>query len=143
METITKTPKCSCAKLLFWLVLLVVLAPDGKVWAEDCRETAMAQTDMNFCAMDDSKKVDAELDSVYQKLMAKISPKGREKLELAKKAWLNYRKEECEFDTFGSSGGSIHPMALSECYADLAVRQTQVLREQLDCEEGNSSCGSQ
>jgi len=108
--------------------------------AESCHKTAMGQSDMNLCALDDAKKADAELDAVYQKLMAKISAAGRSKLQAAEEAWVTYRQKECEFETLGTIDGSVHPMIVSECYAYIASQQTKNLREQLDCEEGNLSC---
>jgi len=111
--------------------------------AEDCHKTALTQTAMNLCAIEDGHKADAKLEHVYNKLIAKVSPEGQEKLRAAKNSWTIYRVLQCEFNTFGSKDGSINPMVISLCYADMANDYTKVLRAQLDCVEGDASCGRQ
>ena len=72
--------------------------------------------------------------------MEKISPEGQAKLQAAQKAWMEYRKWQCEFNALGAVGGSIHPTIVNYCYAYLAHQQTETLRQQLECEEGDLSC---
>jgi len=43
----------------------------------------------------------------------------------------------------GTSGGSIHGMMLSQCLTDLTAQQTKRLQRQLNCAEGDVSCGGQ
>ena len=139
MVNINKTIFVLCAMVIF-LACSVVWT---KSWAEDCDKEALTQTDMNLCAVDYSKKTERELEAVYKKLMKKIRPKGRAKLRAAQNAWIAYRKMQCEFNTLGTLGGSVHSMVLSDCYADLARQQTETLQQQLECVEGDLSCGSQ
>lgn len=103
----------------------------------------LAQTDMNLCASNDARKTERELEAVYKKLMKKIRPKGQAKLRAVQNAWIEYRKKQCEFNTMGSIGGSVHPMVLSYCYEEFANQQKKILQEQLDCEEGDLSYGHQ
>lgn len=110
---------------------------------EDCTKGDLSQTEMNLCSIDDAKKNKQALDAVYEKLMKKISPEGREKLLAAQSAWIDYREKQCDFNTLGSVGGSVRPMVLSDCYAYLANQQTKILQQQLECEEGDLSCGHQ
>ena len=123
--------------------LACLLASANGRTEENCHKTASIQNEMNLCAKADAKKADAELSAVYAKLMAKASPQGQTRLHAAEEAWLVYRKRQCEFDSFGTSAGSIHPMIVSECYRFYAIQHAEDLRRQLDCDEGNLSCAKQ
>ena len=125
------------------LIILVCPIVLTKSWAEDCTKDDLSQTDMNLCTIDYVKKAELELDAVYKKLMKKISPKGQTKLLAAQNAWIAYREKQCEFNTLASLDGSVHPTVVSYCYADLAHQQTKTLQQQLECEEGDLSCGRQ
>jgi len=126
-----------------FLSALIFLFAAQTGFTEDCHKTASTQTDMNLCAHEEAEKANAGLNEVFKKLMAKVSPAGQPKLRLAKEAWTVYRALQCEFNTFGSSTGSAHPIAISECYADMTRDYIKVLREQLDCVEGDLSCSKQ
>ncbi|WP_292532462.1 lysozyme inhibitor LprI family protein [Methylocystis sp.] len=124
-------------------VAFVVLAHwSSLAMAKDCSGLD-TQTAMNLCAGDNFKQSDAELNAVYQKLLSKISPGGQSKLREAQKSWIRYRDQQCEFDTMGTIGGSIHSMMLWQCLTDLTAQQTKMLQHQLNCQEGDVSCGGQ
>jgi len=110
--------------------------------AKDC-SSLNTQTAMNLCEGDNFKQADAELNAVYVKLLSKISVTGQSKLREAQKAWIKYRDAQCEFDTMGTTGGSIHSMMLWQCLTDLTAQQTKRLQHQLTCQEGDVSCGGQ
>lgn len=101
------------------------------------------QTAMNLCEGENFKQADAELNATYAKLVSKISATGQSKLREAQKAWIKYRDAQCEFNTMGTMGGSIHSMMLWQCLSDLTAQQTKRLQHQLNCPEGDVSCGGQ
>ena len=125
----------------FVLPLLVVSGPASAADV-DCTDPADQMT-MNICADHDLKASDKMLNAAYQALLKKLSPEGRQKLKLAQNAWIAYRDAQCEFDTFGSRNGSIFPMIHSACLDTLTQAQTKVLNQQLECQEGDVSCGNQ
>jgi uncharacterized protein YecT (DUF1311 family) len=98
---------------------------------------------MDICAGQDFAQADAGLNSNYQALMAKITPSGQASLRIAQRAWMDYRDKECAFETAGSADGSVHPMVETECRTALTRQQTARLKAQLDCQEGDLSCGGQ
>ncbi|MBI4382781.1 MAG: DUF1311 domain-containing protein [Nitrospinae bacterium] len=101
------------------VVILACPVAWGKVWAENCLD-ADSQSEMNFCASNEAKETDRELETVYKKLLKKIDPEDQARLRAAQSAWVVYRRKQCEFNTSGSIGGSIHPMVLAYCYAYFA-----------------------
>lgn len=110
--------------------------------AENC-SGPQTQADMDLCAGQEFIQADAGLNSTYKALLAKITPSGQAGLRAAQRAWLDYRDKECAFETAGSGGGSIHPMVETECRTALTRQQTARLKAQLDCQEGDLSCGGQ
>ena len=104
---------------------------------------AQSQGEMTATAAEEARDANLKLKEVLAQLNAKISPEGRARLKAAEAAWLRYREMQCEFNAARSSGGSVHAMILSLCHADLTKQQTELLEVQLNCEEGDLSCGRQ
>ncbi|WP_363348524.1 lysozyme inhibitor LprI family protein [Methylocystis echinoides] len=123
------------------IVLGLLLGASGAS-AKDCSALA-TQTDMNICEGEIFEKADARLNDVYRRLAAKISAKGKSKLVEAERAWLTYRDLQCDFDTLGVEGGSIHGMMVAQCRTEMTKEQTKRLERQLTCQEGDMSCGNQ
>src|SRR5579863_4985949 len=59
-----------------------------------CWKTAMAQSEMNRCADLDARDADADLNRVYQDLLAKLksNENATNKLRTAQHAWLAFRE---------------------------------------------------
>ena len=119
-------------------LLLVATAPAAAQDDVDCNNQ-MAQQDMNFCAYKDYEAADAELNAVWnhvrktaKDLDAELSDdlKGADKALLAaQRAWISYRDSQCELSGFEARGGSMEPMLVSGCLADLTRKRTKELRE--------------
>ena len=81
-----------------------------------CTAKAKTQTEMNVCASEEAARVDAELNDIYGKLLAKAGsqPQIVEKIKAVEKAWIVYR--EAYIDAMYPAGnkqaeyGSIYPM---------------------------------
>jgi uncharacterized protein YecT (DUF1311 family) len=122
-------------------VLVMSLAVMPRAWAQDDVDcaNAMAQQDMNFCAAKDYEAADAEMNAVWKDaraatkdLDAELSDdlKGAEAALLAaQRGWLAYRDGQCEVAGFEARGGSMEPMLVSGCLADLTRKRTQELKE--------------
>jgi uncharacterized protein YecT (DUF1311 family) len=104
---------------------------------------AQSQAEMAAEARADLRKIEAEAKTVYDQLAAKVSPEGRTALKSSERAWRKYRDAQCKFDTLGRTGGSVYPMVLSLCQANLTRQWKDQLAAQLNCEEGDLSCGGQ
>jgi uncharacterized protein YecT (DUF1311 family) len=104
---------------------------------------AQSQMELNAQAGSAHQKSDAQLNAVYNKLRARISDAGKQKLLLAQQSWLRFRDLECEFETMGTVGGSIHSMIVAICLTRLTDQRIKDLEVQLNCKEGDLSCGGQ
>jgi uncharacterized protein YecT (DUF1311 family) len=74
--------------------------------------SAQTQMELNAKAANAFTKADKRLNDIYQKLMAKISPSGQASLRDVEKVWIQFRDQECAFETLATVDGSIHPMVL-------------------------------
>jgi uncharacterized protein YecT (DUF1311 family) len=108
----------------------------------DCKNPA-DQASMNMCADKTLKASDKQLNDKYHALYQGSSAPGKLKLQTAQRAWIAYRDAQCTFNTMGSIGGSIHSLAYSTCVDTLTQAQTKVLDQQLNCDDGDMSCGRQ
>ena len=104
--------------------------------------TAVAQSQMELNAQAGSalQQSDAQLNAVYNKLRARISDAGKQKLLAAQQSWLRFRDQECEFETSGTLGGSIHTMMVAVCLTRLTDQRAKDLDRLLNCQEGDLSC---
>jgi uncharacterized protein YecT (DUF1311 family) len=123
---------------------LVVLAFSSGAFAADtdCKNP-VDQTSIDICADKAFKASDKQLNDKYHALYEASSAEGRLKLQAAQRAWTAYRDAQCAFDTMGSVGGSMHALAYSTCADTLTQAQTKILDQQLNCDDGDMSCGRQ
>ncbi len=116
------------------------LPPEGEATLLEC-DDPQTQTAMNICSFEEADKAQAEVDKIYGALFAKISKPERVLLKKAKRAWMQYRKEQCEYESSFNEGGSIQPLMINLCYAGMANDYKMVLEHQLACvEQGALVC---
>jgi uncharacterized protein YecT (DUF1311 family) len=111
----------------------------GPARAEDCHR-AMAQADMDSCAEQDFENADTALNLTYQALQERLDDHGRAALRSAELAWIRWRDAECGSRTLHSEGGTIRPVELAECRADLTKARTDQLHNELACQTGSNTC---
>ena len=105
----------------------------------DCRR-AQVQVNLDYCAGKDFEAQDKKLNALYRKLMSGYDAKSQTLLKTAEKNWLAYRDSECDFETAGSEGGTIHPMEGSICLTQKTKARIKELQAQSDCPEGDLTC---
>lgn len=106
----------------------------------DC-ENAQTQMEMNVCSSHDYEKADVELNAVYKQAMAAAREMDEEAksmgehyvgavdaLKRAQRAWIGYRDGQCELEGFEARGGSMEPMLVSGCQAELTRKRTAELK---------------
>ena len=133
-------------KLAGALVALVSVCTANAVLAEDdppldCAN-AMAQADMNQCAYLDFEKADKELNQVYKQALKSQADLDQQSAEMnpdyvgavkalkkAQRAWIDYRDGQCEGVGYQAAGGSMQPMLIDGCKAQLTQTRTKELKE--------------
>jgi uncharacterized protein YecT (DUF1311 family) len=103
-----------------------------------CWKTAMAQSEMNRCADLDARAADADLNHVYQELLAKLKAGGTatRKLRAAQRAWLAFKDAHLQSlypaEDKQAEYGSIFPMCYSQVATAMTKERIAQLRRMLD-----------
>jgi uncharacterized protein YecT (DUF1311 family) len=91
---------------------------------------AQTQAAMNAEAWADFKKVDAELNSAYAALMAKLpDAEGKEKLKQSQRAWIAFRDAEA---AFAAGGGTMAPTIRYATMTELTQQRIKQLKLYLE-----------
>ncbi|WP_377296486.1 lysozyme inhibitor LprI family protein [Rhizobium sp. SGZ-381] len=103
----------------------------------DC-DKAEVQKELNYCAERDFQAADADLNAQWKatrKVMADFdrqlgaAERGAEKALLkGQRAWLEYRDGQCESEAFAARGGTLEPMLLMSCKAEISKVRTEELK---------------
>lgn len=122
------------------IALLPLLLMAG-VPALDC-DNAMTQMAMNRCAHRDFEAADAALNTQWKITAAAMKQRDAsfdrghdsrpgyfETLLAAQRAWLDYRDNHCRSEGYFARGGSMEPMLVSGCRAQLTRARTAQLAE--------------
>jgi len=98
-----------------------------------CADPPDQQT-MTACAYQEWQTADAELNSVYRRVMAMLKDQdaqlyaaqrgGPEALRDAQRAWITFRDKTCEAEGFAMRGGTAEPMVVAFCL-------TRITRERI------------
>lgn len=100
---------------------------------EDCFEP-LTQLEMNQCASQSFKREDARFKNYDQQLAVKLDVQARQLFKSVQQAWLNFRAQQCSFETAAYEGGSIAPMVYATCMADLTQQRNKALASMLNSE---------
>jgi len=103
---------------------------------------ASTQAAMNQCEAASYDHADAELNATYKTALARLKTDKaqHQRLVAAQRAWIAFRDAECALATGNADGGSVYPMLMAQCMADLTTRRTAALRGYMQCEEGDLAC---
>lgn len=130
--------------------LFLVTRPSVAGEEKSCWDTARTQYDLDFCANDGLRKVDAELNAFYQRILKEYAadPKFIEKFKGSRRAWLKFRDAEMAallspHDEDPMAYGSVQPMCESHWLAVLTRERIEQLKKWADrTNEGDVCSGS-
>ncbi|WP_081177736.1 lysozyme inhibitor LprI family protein [Rhizobium rhizosphaerae] len=107
----------------------------------DC-EKAESQMELNYCADQDYAEADQALNEIYRQAMTRLrkadadlaaTPGAEagavEALKAAQRGWIAYRDGQCILAGLPVRGGTMEPMLVLNCQADLTRKRTQELKE--------------
>ncbi|MBV7536705.1 DUF1311 domain-containing protein [Duganella sp. sic0402] len=79
-----------------FLISLLLAASASSVYALDCK-TASATPELNECAAIEQKKVEDQLNQIYQRSIKAIDePDTKKALIAAQRAWIKFREADCK-----------------------------------------------
>jgi uncharacterized protein YecT (DUF1311 family) len=130
-------------KFLLWPMLCgCVLLVDGPASGDERKADCSApntQAEMTICAGQDLTEADKALNAQYQATRKVLKQQdaeastadlkgGEAALLAAQRAWLGYRDAQCVSAGFQARGGSMEPMLISSCQAELTRKRTEELK---------------
>ena len=124
-------------KVFMWCLLLAGFAAPALADDQpDCENGSQAE--LNMCAYNDFAKADKELNTLWPQVKKfavdgdaalEGNDKGYVKALLAsQRAWIAYRDGQCELYGFQSRGGSMEPMLVSGCKAQMTEARIKELK---------------
>jgi uncharacterized protein YecT (DUF1311 family) len=118
-------------------LLLMAAAPGQSMNCDD----ALTQLQMNQCARADFEAADAALNAQWRLTTADMRDQDKDHnpgqdsypgyfttLQAAQRAWLTFRDRHCLVESFQARGGSMQPMLISGCMAELTRARTAQLK---------------
>lgn len=122
------------------VILLALLCTSVPAFAGDEWDFSMphknrcsdgGQLQMNECLAGEFKKVDAQLNADYKRLLAVLE--NPSKLKKAQSAWLRFRDADCEYASSGlGQEGSLSPFAQAACFIDLTEKRIRDLHRYIE-----------
>lgn len=91
-------------------------------------EDPQAQLEMNRCAALRFEAADARLNQAYRTAVSRADAADRARLRTAQRAWIAFRDSHCAWKSSDSEGGSLHPLLIHSCMADLTDQRTHQLQ---------------
>ncbi|WP_027663865.1 lysozyme inhibitor LprI family protein [Rhizobium leguminosarum] len=127
-------------RLNICLVGAAMLLTAGAASAEDIDcNSPKTQSDMTSCEAVRHEAADKVLNAQYKKTRAVLAAidkdldgdmKGAEQaLVKAQRAWIDYRDAECDAFGFQARGGTMEPMLVAGCLANITDKRTKELKE--------------
>ncbi|WP_246008502.1 lysozyme inhibitor LprI family protein [Afifella aestuarii] len=121
---------------MFMAALVVLLTLPSVAWAAECADP-QTQAEMNACAAQTFEEADAALNEAWPKVLeyyraldAELSDdlKGAEEALLeAQRTWIVFRDAHCASVGFAARGGTMEPLLVTSCKADLTRERTDQL----------------
>ena len=141
-----KSVKQSLAFVVF-VALIFVAGVNGTPISSASSGTEQNQMELNKQACDEYKKVDAEMNRVYQAVLRDYAGDRAfiASLRKAQLAWISYRDAHIGsiYPGAASEYGSINPMCRCQQLADITEERTKRLKQWVDgVEEGDVCAGS-
>ena len=99
-----------------------------------CTERNSSTLGMLDCAMTAYERWDAELNAVYQELMANLPSAAADQLRDSQRHWLAFRDAEFEAigEIYGNQQGSMWPLIMAGARLDLLQQRVETLIEYRD-----------
>jgi uncharacterized protein YecT (DUF1311 family) len=101
--------------------------------AEDpCADAdALRSPEQMACAEKELRAAEAELKQARARLTTDLEAPSRLRMRQAERAWLRYRKSNCDAEASIYEGGTIQPLIRTRCLARVTRARAEELRAQL------------
>lgn len=122
------------------LLSLAAAAPGsrGQTGEDPCAPEAQRSQQLMACAERKFREAAAGLKRVRDELYADLEPRSRTKFRAAERAWLGYRKTNCDAEASIYEGGTIQPLIQLRCSTRLTLERAVELKAQIQTLHGTN-----
>lgn len=133
MTPLTLKPMKTFTRTLALLALLLPAASHARGQTEEdpCAPEAQRSQQLTACAEREFRQASAELTRARAELNADLEPRSRVKLRAAERAWLRYRKTNCDTEASIYEGGTIQPLIELRCMTRVTRERAAELKAQV------------
>lgn len=129
--------KAFTTTVVIFLALAAAAAPARAQSEEDpCAPEAQRSPQLMACAGRQFREASADLKRVRDGLNAEMEARSRVRLRAAERAWLRYRKTNCDAEASHFEGGTIQPLIQLRCMTRVTRDRAAELKAQLQTLRG-------
>jgi uncharacterized protein YecT (DUF1311 family) len=116
------------ANLLFLFVASHSTTALGETISQkiDCNK-AVTTPEMKYCSQQSYQAADKRLNQVYKKVISTLNGSQKPILIAAQQAWIKFRDNNCDFEVYGSRGGTGYEIFRNGCLERLTTQRTKDL----------------
>ncbi|MEC4819270.1 MAG: lysozyme inhibitor LprI family protein [Scytonema sp. PMC 1069.18] len=86
---------------------------------------AVTTPELKYCSQLSYQAADKKLNQTYQKIIPTLNSEQRRSLISAQKAWIQFRDNNCNFETYASRGGTGYEIFRNGCLQRLTEQRTK------------------
>ena len=93
--------------------------------------TAETTVELKYCSQQSYKAADKQLNQIYQQVISTTRGQQKQLLIAAEQAWIDFRDNNCNFETFLSRNGTGYEIFRNGCLERLTKQRTKELQNYL------------
>ncbi|NJL10578.1 MAG: DUF1311 domain-containing protein [Calothrix sp. SM1_7_51] len=94
----------------------------------DCAK-AVSTPEIKYCSQVSYKAADQKLNQVYKQVNSSSKGQQKQLLISAQRSWIQFRDNNCDFEVFGSRGGTGYEAFRNGCLERLTKQRTKDLSD--------------
>ncbi|MCP6759573.1 MAG: lysozyme inhibitor LprI family protein [Fischerella sp. CENA71] len=92
---------------------------------------ATTTPELKYCSQQSYAAADKKLNQTYQKVLVNLKKEPKQLLTKGQQAWIVFRDNTCDFEVYGSRGGTGYEIFRNQCLERLTKQRTQDLENYL------------
>ncbi len=92
---------------------------------------AQSTPELKYCSQQSYQAADKKLNQAYQQVISSIRGEQKQLLTTAQQAWIKFRDNNCNFETYLNRGGTGYEIFRNGCLERLTTQRTKDLQDYL------------
>ncbi len=91
--------------------------------------TATATPELKYCSQQSYAAADKQLNQVYKQVQSTLKGQQKQLLTSGQQSWIKFRDNNCDFEVYGSRGGTGYEIFRNGCLERLTKERTKHLQD--------------